>query len=165
MWGMREPQEQLLFNAVLAPNRSLSAKGFRLLMLVLGLASLIPGVIFIANGAWPVSGFLGLDFLAVYLAFRLSYAQSAAREYVSVTQAQLVIERVDPKGHKRAETFPAYWARVSMADPPAHDSQLQIHSHGRQAVLGTFLAPEERLSLARALSEALARARSPQTGA
>jgi uncharacterized membrane protein len=35
-------------------------------------------------GAWPVVGFLGLDVLIVYLAFRASYAQAQAFEDLDV---------------------------------------------------------------------------------
>ena len=46
-----------------------------------------------------------------------------------------------------------------MDDPPRHESRLELRSHGRSLAIGGFLTPGERLDLARALREALERAR------
>jgi len=46
-----------------------------------------------------------------------------------------------------------------MDDPPEHDSQVVLSSHGRSLVVGSFLAPEERAEFARALRAALNRCR------
>jgi uncharacterized membrane protein len=150
----------IFLDAELRPNRSLSPAGFRIVMGAMAAMSLIPGLIFLSQGAWPVFGFLGLDVLAVYLAFRYSYAQGRAREYVRVTTQDLDIQRLDQRGRQTsAERFPSYWARVAMDDPPEPDSRLTISASGRATTVGDFLSAEERLSLANALREALARAR------
>lgn len=67
-----------LLDLELRPHRSLSPAGFGLLMAVLGGASLASGLMFVMIGAWPVFGFLGLDVLGVYIAFRISYARRRA---------------------------------------------------------------------------------------
>ena len=59
-----------LFAARLTPHRSLSRAGFLLLMAVLGGISFAAGMVFLVLGAWPVFGFVGLDVLLVYWAFR-----------------------------------------------------------------------------------------------
>lgn len=154
----------ILLDAELRPNRSLSPNGFRVMMGAMAAMSLIPAAIFLSQGAWPVAGFLGLDVLAVYLAFRLSYSHGRAREYVRVTPVDLDIKRVDHRGRDiSAERFPSYWARVAMDDPPEPDSQLTISASGRATTVGRFLSAEERVSLANALREALARARQTTT--
>lgn len=147
-------------DAELRPNRSLSPAGFRVVMAAMIAMSLVPAIIFLSQGAWPVAGFLGLDVLGVYVAFRLSYAHGRAREYVKVTQAEIDIHRLDHHGRRFSqERFPSYWARVAMDDPPEPDSQLTISASGRATTVGSFLSAEERLSLANALRDALARAR------
>ena len=150
----------ILFDAELRPNRSLSQTGFRWVMVALSVGSLVPGLIFLSHGAWPVAGFLGLDVLAVYVAFRMSYAHGRAREYVRVTPIDVDIKRVDHKGRDvSTDRFPSYWTRVAMDDPPEPDSQLTIAVSGRATTVGRFLSAEERLSLAYALRAALAKAR------
>ncbi|TMJ57640.1 MAG: DUF2244 domain-containing protein, partial [Alphaproteobacteria bacterium] len=65
--------DPVFFERVLWPHRSLPPRGFRLLMLGLGLLSLVAGICFVAAGAWPICGFFGLDVALLYLAFRISY--------------------------------------------------------------------------------------------
>ena len=55
------------------PYRSLSRKGFRNLMLVVATIFFTIGVFFWYIGAWPVFGFLGLDVVLLYYAFRMNY--------------------------------------------------------------------------------------------
>ena len=49
-------------------------------MSVLGVMWLGTGLFFLSIGAWPVFGFLGLDVLLIYLAFRWNYRAARARE-------------------------------------------------------------------------------------
>ena len=76
------------FAAMLTPYRSLGANGFRILMLVVCAICLVAGLVFLALGAWPVFGFLGLDILLIFLAFRWNYKAARAYEQVSVSRTQ-----------------------------------------------------------------------------
>ena len=69
----RFPDEPTLFAARLKPHRSLTRTGFIAVMAVLGGVSFTVGSIFLMKGAWPIFGFLGLDVLLVYLAFRANF--------------------------------------------------------------------------------------------
>jgi uncharacterized membrane protein len=155
-------EERVHFDAVLNPHRSLSPKGFLILMLALGGISFAAGVAFLAMGAWPVFGFFGLDVLLVYVAFKLNYRSGRLVEAVRLTDRQLCIRRIQPGGQTREWNFEPYWVRVEMDDPPEHASQLTLRSHGRSLTIGAFLAPEERLELARALADALGRWKAPE---
>jgi uncharacterized membrane protein len=154
------PQERtVFFDAVLRPNRSLGPKGFVVLMCVFGGISFLAGIAFLLIGAWPVFGFFGLDVALVWFAFRLNYRSGRLTETIRLDDATLEIRRVQPDGRSQTWTFQPYWVRLTEPDPEEHDSHLVLRSHGRSLVVGSFLAPEERLDLARALSLALARQR------
>ena len=58
------------FDAILRPNRSLSPRGFRLLMLAFGAMLFGVGGWFFMVGAWPVFGFMGLEIGLVYWCFK-----------------------------------------------------------------------------------------------
>src|SRR5690606_3127007 len=122
---------RILFRAVLTPHRSLSPQGFRLLMTALAAASIALGAAFLSLGAWPVVGYFGLDVLLVYLAFRASYRSGLAAERVELTEAELTVSREEPAKPPRVWTFQPFWLRVTMDDPPRHDSQVTLSSHGR----------------------------------
>ena len=56
-------------------------------------------------------------------------------------------------------SFQPHWLRVHMDDPPQHHSQLTLNSHGKSLTIGSFLTPDARLELARALEDELRRLR------
>ena len=95
----------VFFERVLWPHRSLPPRGFRLLMLGLGVLSLLVGIIFVAAGAWPVCGFFGLDIALLYLAFRLSYRSARQRETLRLADDRFTVERVDIYGMRRLWHF------------------------------------------------------------
>jgi uncharacterized membrane protein len=155
--------DRVLFDAVLTPHRSLSPLGFLLLMTALVSVSFLAGVFFLLAGAWPVTGFLGLDVLLVYIAFRVSYRRARTYETLHLTRRALTVRRVDPAGGERHWQFSPAWLQVLLDDRRA--CPLTLRSHGKSLAIGGFLTAEERRGLAEALSAALAEARSvPQNG-
>ena len=149
----------LYFDAVLRPNRSLGPTGFLVVMGVLTLVSFVAGVVFTLMGAWPVFGFFGLDVALVYLAFRRNYYSGRLTETIRLDDTTLEVVRTQPDGSARSWTFQPYWLRLTEPDPEQEDSQIILSSHGRRLIIGAFLAPAERVDLARALNQALARQR------
>src|SRR5215470_6718058 len=156
----------VFFDAVLYPHRSLPPRGFMLLMLLLSVVSFAAGVSFVLLGAWPIFGYFGLDVLLIYLAFRASYRSARMHERVSLTEATLTVERVSQRGERRRWQFQPFWLRVVLEEQE-ETNRLVLTSHGSEVVVGGFLAPAERKSLAAALKDALVRWRQhigPQTG-
>ena len=67
-------------------------------MALVGGVSFVAGMVFFLLGAWPVVGFLGLDVLLVYWAFRANYRAAAAFEEVTVTPSELRLRQVSHRG-------------------------------------------------------------------
>ena len=153
--------DAVVFDAILTPHRSLSKRGFTLLMAGVCAVSFTAGIGFFLIGAWPVVGFMGLDVLLIYGAFKLNFRAARLYETVTLTQDDLTVRRVSPRGDSQIWRFQPGWLQVRMDDPPDHDSQLTLRSHGRQLAIGSFLTPEERLDLAQALRVAVAEATAP----
>ena len=149
-----------VFDAVIHPYRSLGREGFRLLLVAVVAANAIGAVFALSLGAWPVVGFMGLDVLAVYVAFKLSYAQAAAFERVTVDPADLVVERVDARGQRREWRFPSYWVGVFVEGGENEAQRVIVRSHGRALEVATYLSPFERQDFADALRRALHEAKS-----
>ena len=148
--------DEPFFRALLTPHRSLGRTGFMVLMGALIFGWLATGAIFLSQGAWPVFGFFGLDVLLIYVAFRLNYRSGRAYERVRLTERQLEVMRVGPGGEVGRWEFEPTWLQISMDNPPRHDSQLRLTSHGRSLVIGAFLTPAERVEVADALRNAIA---------
>src|SRR5580704_10402893 len=104
--------EPTLFSAILTPHRSLGRTGFLAVMLSIGGISFAAGLVFFIIGAWPVVGFLGLDVLLVYWAFRVSYRAAAAFEEVTVTPSELKVRKVSHRGEVREWMLNPVWVRV-----------------------------------------------------
>jgi len=51
--------------------------------------SFAAGLFFFLLGAWPIVGFLGLDVLLVYAAFKVNYRAATAYEAVTMTPSAL----------------------------------------------------------------------------
>ena len=157
--------DRVLFDAVLTPHRSLSPLGFLILMATLSAVSFAAGVFFFVVGAWPVVGFLGLDVLLVYIAFRVNYRRGRMYETLHLTRDTLTVRRVDPWGGRTHWRFEPTWLQVLVDDPAVSSRSLTLRSHGKSLSIGGFLTPEERHGLAAALEAALVEARSvPQSG-
>lgn len=141
-------------DAVLTPNRSLSAKAFTLLILTFVAINAAMAMFFFLQGAWPVLGFLALDVGLLYFAFRLNYRSGRAVEHVCVAPDRVHVVR-RPVGRRPTHwvVSPA-WARVEEGD-----AAIRIAAGGRSLQVGAFLSPPEREAFAEALRRAIHRAR------
>jgi uncharacterized membrane protein len=148
---------------VLHPHRSLSPRGFYILMAFIGLVSFVVGLGFLLIGAWPVFGFFGLDAALIYLAFRLNYRDARLYETVSVTPELLKLSRFYPSGQSETFEFNPYWARVRLStDRPDGRTSLHLGAQGTEVRFGNFLTDDERRAFAHALTGALLASRSAQ---
>ncbi len=158
----RESSDPALFDAVLEPHRSLSQSGFLTLMAAIITISFAAGIAFASMGAWPVFAFFGLDAVLIYMAFKINYRSAREYETIRLTEEKLTVVRVNAGGRVQRWSFQPYWLKVDIEDLPRQDSKLMLTSHGKSLVIGSFLAPHERLDFARALETALYKLRQPQ---
>jgi uncharacterized membrane protein len=154
------PLDPVLFSALLTPHRSLNRTGFILVMAFLSAISFAAGIAFLIMGAWPVVGFLGLDVLAIYWAFRINYRRARASEEISVTSTELRVRRISHRGHVAEWVLNPLWVQV---DQVVHQEfgieRLYLVSRGRRVSIGSFLGPDEKASFSSALKAGLAAAR------
>jgi uncharacterized membrane protein len=152
--------DEPFFRALLTPHRSLGRTGFAVLIGALVFGWLVTGVFLLANGAWPVFGFLGLDVLAIYVAFRLNYRAARAREEVSVSRTALDIRKTGPSGQSEAHRFNPFWVRFAVArHQEIGITRMAVEGQERSVEIGSFLNPDDRESFATAFGRALATAR------
>ena len=152
--------EPTIFSAIITPHRSLGSTGFLVLMLCIGGISFASGMVFLILGAWPVFGFLGLDVVLIYWAFRANFRAARAYEEVRVTASELTVRKVNHRGGVREWTLNPVWVQL---DRIVHEEfgieRLFLVSRGRRLSIAACLGPDEKASFARALSTALGEAR------
>jgi uncharacterized membrane protein len=149
------PLGRPFFERVLLPHRSLPPRGFHAMMLILGLVSLAVGIGFVSVGAWPVTGFFGLDVALVYLAFRLNYRSARRSEILRLAGDAFTVERISVRGSRRVWRFQPFWLRVVLEERDADRNRLFVASHGRFLAIGDFLPPAARRELAATIRDAL----------
>ena len=158
--GNPDDGEPTLFSAILTPYRSLSGTGFLVLMSLVSVVSFAAGLFFFLLGAWPIVGFLGLDVLLVYAAFKANYRAATAYESVTMTPSALTVRRVSHRGEVAEWTLNPVWVRL---DREVHEEfgieRLFLVSHGRRVPIAAFLGPHEKAEFAIAFSAALQQAR------
>lgn len=149
-----------VFVAEITPHRSLSPRGFAILICGFGMLSAVISLPFYLLGAWPVVGFLGLDVLLLWLAFRASFAQAKAYERVALTYLQLTIRKVTHRGAVREWRFNPLWVRLeSETDDDFGMTRLAVRERHASLDVGHALSPQERAEFAHAFGAALAAAK------
>lgn len=153
-----ETSNSKAWQATLTPHRSLTRRGFLAVMILVALVNLVVGALFMAIGAWPVAGFAGLDVLIIWWAFRANFADARQFERISITEHELVLDKVLKDVPQAQQRFVRRWVRVELEEDREREliGRLMLVSGARRVAIGDFLAPEERKTLASALKSALA---------
>lgn len=157
--------QPVLESLTIWPHRSLSKNGFVILMLILGGLLFTIGIGFFLAGAWPVVGFLGLELLVVWSAFKLNYRSAMRRETIETTRETLTVQTASANGTSRSTKFPLGWLRVKLTpttkpDITAREQQrLILFSHGVEKEIGAFLHPSEKPALEREVHKMVLRSR------
>ena len=78
----------LYMDAEIKPNRSLSERGFIILISVITLANVASAAVFVRLGAHWVLPFLGIDLLAIIVAFIASFRSGRIIERIQVSPGE-----------------------------------------------------------------------------
>lgn len=145
-------------DAVITPNRSLSPRGFALVIGGLALVNLITAAMFLRLGATPIPIFLGLDVLAVFVAFKLSDRAARTAERVQVTAEEVRVRHESLRGARTVWASPTAFTRVAL-ETLGEDNRVRLQLSGHRLTVGAALSPKERRAFGRALEAAVRRAR------
>jgi uncharacterized membrane protein len=148
--------ETPIFTATLQPHRSLSPSGLRLLLAFVGGVGLAVSIPFLLLGAWPIVGFMGLDVLLIYLAFRANNAAARAYEQIFLSRIELLIRSVTWRGDIREARFNPLWTRLERKEHPEFGIEKLALVQGRSRIeIAACLGREERADFADAFQRAL----------
>ena len=111
-------------------------------------------------GAWPVFGFLGLDILLIFLAFRWNYRAARAFEEVHVSRTEILIRKVNAAGREMHYSFNPFWTRLLVREEEDEGvTRITVTARGQTVDIGGFLNPRDRTSFAGAFRTAVAQAK------
>lgn len=147
------------FVITLWPYRSLSQKGFKILMICLGSLMSLIALVFFLLGAWPVIGFLGAEIVIVWLAFKINYRAGQIIERVEISAQRVQVTRINWRGNQTHLCLESPWVRAELQQTPDQRPKLYLRAHAKKMEIGAFMPPVEKSGLAKALNQTLAQAR------
>jgi uncharacterized membrane protein len=145
----------IYMDAEIRPNRSLSERGFIVLIAVVTAANCASAAVFVAMGATFVPIFLGIDVLAVILAFLASFRAARRVERVQVTSRDVRVTQETPKLQRLVWESPTAFTRVHVERDEGRTVGLKLALSGREMAVAAALSPRERAEFAQALERAI----------
>ena len=150
----------LFMDAVITPNRSLTARGLVVLILVMTALDAGLATLFVAMGAAPIPIFLFVGLIAAVVALVISHRAAARRERIQVTAAEVRVVVESRRGAQTVWTSPTAFTRVAWAGEDDDEGRLHLRLSDRELAVARSLSRRERRDFATALEGAIARARS-----
>ena len=146
-------------DAVIRPNRSLTDRGFLILIIVVAAANTGSAVVFLRIGAPIIPLFLGLALLAVIVAFRASFRAARRVERVRVTARDIRVTHEAPGATRLVWESPTAFTRVEVVKDEDRTVGVNLALSGREVPVAEALSPRERGQFALALQQAIREAR------
>lgn len=130
------------------PHRSLSLRGFRIVLTLVGVGLALPLIPLAGtSAAWGLAPFLLAALAALWLAIRRSYADGRLTEDLRLWPDLITVERREPRGAVRRWHANPHWVRLRLLENARIEKYLTLAGNGREIELGAFLSPEEREAL------------------
>ena len=128
------------------PYQSSSKLVFIILGIILMLWSILLSLFLIAQGAWPISIFLGAEYLVIVFLIRLYFKEKNINDQISIDEKEISIKKF--KGNKLfySSQFSTYWSKVFFTKQK-NKSKLSIRESDKETELATFLHTELKESL------------------
>lgn len=149
----------LYMDAEIKPNRSLSQRGFIILILLVTAFNVMAAAVFLYIGAHLVPLFLGLDVAAIAVAFLVSFAAARNIERVQVSAGEVRVVHETPKWSRLVWESPTAFTRVALEVQDDQAVALRLRLSGKEVAVAQALSPRERREFAKALETAIWRAK------
>ena len=128
-------------------------------MTVLAALAFCIGLGFFLIGAWPVIGFLGLELVVVYIAFRLNYRSAKAYEQLLIHHAGITIIRLSDNGTQTRDELASLWLKAEIIKQSGKRKLLGLRLHSQFHEIGAFLPPAEKSNPKDLINERIEKAR------
>ena len=128
------------------PYQSSSKLVFIILGIILMFWSVLFSLFLIAQGAWPVSIFLGAEYLIIIFLIRLYFKEKNINDQISIDEKEISIKKF--KGDKLfySSKFNTYWSKVFFTKQK-NKSKLSIRESDKETEVASFLHAKLKESL------------------
>ena len=133
-------------NENITPYQSCSKSVFLILGIILMGWSALFSIFLISQGAWPVSIFLGVEYLVIVYLIKLYFKEKNIKDEISINDKEISIKKF--KGNKllNSWSFNTYWSKVFFKKY-RNQSKLSIRESNKETEVATFLHADLKESL------------------
>ena len=133
-------------NENITPYQSCSKLVFLILGIILMGWSALFSIFLISQGAWPVSIFLGVEYLLIVYLIKLYFKGKNIKDEISINEKEISIKKF--KGDKllNSSTFNTYWSKIFFTKHK-NQSKLSIKESNKQTEVASFLHADLKESL------------------
>ena len=133
-------------NEKITPYQSCSKSVFLILGIILMGWSALFSIFLISQGAWPVSIFLGVEYLLIVYLIKLYFKEKNIKDEISINEKEISIKKF--KGDKllNSSTFNTYWSKIFFTKHK-NQSKLSIRESDRETEVASFLHADLKESL------------------
>tara|TARA_A100001015_G_scaffold254692_1_gene295671 strand:- start:439 stop:879 length:441 start_codon:yes stop_codon:yes gene_type:complete len=133
------------------PYQSSSKLVFIILGIILMFWSILFSLFLIAQGAWPVSIFLGAEYLVIVFLIRIYFKENNINDQVDINEKKISIKKF--KGDKLfySSEFNTYWSKVFFTKQ-RNKSKLSIRESDKETEVASFLHTDLKESLYKKIS-------------
>ena len=128
------------------PFQSSSKSVFLTLGIILMLWSILFSIFLIAMGAWPVSIFLGAEYLIIVFLIRIYFKENNINDQISINEKKISIKKYKDNKLFYSSEFSTYWSKVFFTKLK-NKSKLSIRESNKQTEVASFLHAELKESL------------------
>ena len=135
----------------IVPYQSSSKLVFIILGIILMLWSIVFSLFLIAQGAWPVSIFLGAEYLVIVFLIRKYFKEKNINDQININEKEISIKKF--KGDKLfySSEFSTYWSKVFFTKQK-NKSKLLIRESDKETEVASFLHTDLKESLYKKIS-------------
>ena len=133
------------------PYQSSSKLVFIILGIVLMLWSIVFSLFLIAQGAWPVSIFLGAEYLVIVFLIRIYFKEKNINDQISINEKEISIKKFKDDKLFYSSEFSTYWSKVFFTKQK-NKSKLSIRESDKETEVASFLHTDLKESLYKKIS-------------
>ena len=120
------------------------------IFLILGFILLGWGALFsiflISQGAWPVSVFLGLEYILIIYLIRFYFKENKVKDQIKIDENKLLINKFKGEKLLHSSSYNTYWSRVFFTRLK-NQSKLLIKESDKETEVASFLHAELKETL------------------
>ena len=133
-------------NENITPYQSCSKSVFLILGIILMGWSALFSIFLISQGAWPVSIFLGVEYLLIVYLVKLYFREKNVKDEININEKEISIKKFKGNRLLNSSTFNTYWSKVFFTKFK-NTSKLSIRESDKETEVATFLHADLKESL------------------